>query len=147
MGFVISEGDRSVGLELLGYEFPQAEGDGFDANWLRVGVRCAIGADSREYEDCCLRSNEVAEIAEALESVLRGERSGAIMSFMEPYLMLSAARTGENFVFLVQYVYDTAGSAWKYFSVSQTMDAQTLSGLCGELRRMYARFPYREPKE
>ena len=39
MSVTFTENNKRLELSILGYEFPDAEGDYFDANWLNVGIR------------------------------------------------------------------------------------------------------------
>jgi hypothetical protein len=72
---VLIEGEEGTKVELNvgGYQFPekQAQGPGFDhdANWLRVQGHVFDGVQSWSFDDPCLMTTEVAELAAWLRGV------------------------------------------------------------------------------
>ena len=146
MSITLAENDKRLELDILGYEFPDAEGDYFDANWLNVGVVYDDGSLSFRQVDSCLLSFELEELTGTLDAILEGRETGTITDFTEPYLTLSVTRTGERFDMQVRFVYDT-GSPWKEVSVCQGMDRRELAELNDGLKEMYARFPRRDRKD
>ena len=142
MSITLTENDKRLELDILGYEFPDAEDDYFDANWLNVGIHYDDGSLSFRQVDSCLLSFELKELTETLDAILEGRETGTATDFMEPYLTLSVTRKGEGYDVQSRFVYDT-GSPWKEVCVCQEMDSRELADLNTELKKMYARFPRR----
>ena len=146
MSIILTENDKRLELDVLGYEFPDAEGDYFDANWLNVGICYDDGSLSFRQVDSCLLAFELEELTETLDAILEGRETGTATDFMEPYLTLSVTRTGERFDVQARFVYDT-GSPWKEVSVCQGMDRRALEQMNDGLKEMYARFPRRDKRD
>ncbi len=145
MSITLIKNNKSLELDVLGYEFPDAEGDWFDANWLNVGVHYDDGSLSFRQVDSCLLAFELAELTETVDAILEGRESGTITDFTEPYLDFAVTRVGETYAVQARFVYDT-GSPWKEVCVCQGMDRRELADLNAELKKMYARFPRRDGK-
>ena len=146
MSVTLTENDKRLELDVLGYEFPDAEGDYFDANWLNVGIAYDDGNLSFHQIDSCLLAFELEELTETLDAILEGRETGTATDFMEPYLTLSVTRKGEGFDVQIRFVYDT-GSPWKEVCVCLEMDSRELRKMNDSLKEMYARFPRREGKD
>ncbi len=146
MSVTLFEISKWLELDILGYEFPEAEGDYFDANWLNVGIRYDDGSLSFRQVDSCLLAFELEELTETLDAILEGRESGMITDFTEPYLALAVTRTEETYAVQARFVYDT-GSPWKEVCVCQKMDRRALAELNDGLKAMYARFPRRDGKD
>ena len=146
MSVTFTENNKRLELDVLGYEFPDAEGDWFDANWLNVGVAYDDGSLSFRQVDSCLLTFELAELTGTLDAILEGRESGTITDFTEPYLALAVTRTAETYALQLRFVYDTEGK-WKTVCVCQALDRRALAELNAELKAMYARFPKRETRE
>ncbi len=142
MSVTLTENDKRLELDILGYEFPDAEGDYFDANWLNVGISYEDGNLSFRQIDSCLLAFELVELTETLDAILEGRETGTATDFMEPYLTFAVTRTGERFDVQLRFVYDT-GSPWKEVYVCQEMDRRELKEMNDGLKEMYARFPRR----
>ena len=146
MSITLTENNKRLELDVLCYEFPDAEGDYFDANWLNVGVVYDDGSLSFRQVDSCLLTFELEELTETLDAILEGRESGTITDFTEPYLALSVTRTAETYAVQLRFVYDTEGK-WKTVYVCEALDRRALAEMNAELKAMYARFPRREARE
>lgn len=73
-------------LTLLGYQYPDAEGEPYDANWLRVRVDAVGSQGAWSAVDPCLLAEEAERLAEWLEELHEGRATPAL-SFMEPALL------------------------------------------------------------
>ena len=146
MSITLIENNKRLELDVLGYEFPDAEDDYFDANWLNVGIRYEDGSLSFRQVDSCLLAFELAELTETLDAILEGRESGTITDFMEPYLTFAVTRMGEGYDVQARFVYDT-GSPWKEVCVRQEMDRRELKEMNDGLKEMYARFPRRDKRD
>ncbi len=146
MSITLTENNKRLELDILGYEFPDAEGDYFDANWLNVGIAYDDGNLSFRQIDSCLLAFELEELTETLDAILEGREAGTATDFMEPYLALSVTRMGEGYDVQARFVYDT-GSPWKEVCVCQEMDRRELTQMNDALKAMYARFPRRDRRD
>ena len=146
MSISLTENNKRLELDVLGYEFPDAKGDYYDANWLNVGIRYDDGSLSFRQVDSCLLAFELEELTETLDVILEGRESGTITDFMEPYLTFAVTRTEETYAVQLRFVYDTDGP-WKEVSVCQGMDRRELQKMNDALKEMYQRFPRRDGKD
>ncbi|MBR4692867.1 MAG: hypothetical protein IKP17_08920 [Oscillospiraceae bacterium] len=146
MSITLTENDKRLELDILGYEFPEGGSDLYDVNWLVVGVAYDDGSLSFRQEDSCLLAYELRELTEALDGIVEGRETGLIRTFMEPYLSIAVTRVGEVYALQVRFVYDTAGP-WKAVGVCRGLDRRELAELNERLKAMYARFPRREVQE
>lgn len=79
-------------LTLLGYQYPDAEGEPYDANWLRVRVDAVGPQGAWSAVDPCLLTEEAERLAEWLEELNQGRATPAL-SFMEPALLFRRVET------------------------------------------------------
>jgi len=86
-------------LILLGYQYPDAEGEPYDANWLLVRVDAVGPQGAWSVTDPCLLTREVASLAEWLELLPSGQADPAV-SFLEPALLFRLVQRegGERFL-------------------------------------------------
>ncbi len=146
MSITLTENDKRLELDVLGYEFPDAEGDYFDSNWLNVGIRYEDGSLSFRQVDSCLLAFELEELTETLDAILDGRETGTATDFTEPSLTFTVTRTAETYAVQLRFVYDT-GSPWKEVCVYQEMDRRELRKMNDGLKEMYARFPRRDKRD
>ena len=146
MSITFTENNKRLELDILGYEFPDAEGDYFDANWLNVGISYDDGSLSFRQVDSCLLAFELEELTETLDAILEGRETGTATDFTEPYLAFAVTVVGGRCAVQIRFVYDT-GSPWKEVCVRQEMDLRELADLNTELKKMYARFPRRDKRD
>jgi hypothetical protein len=74
-------------MQLLGYMYPDAEGEPYDANWLLVRVDIAGPQGAWSVTDPCLLTHEVTRLADWLEMISKGGKSPPAISFLEPALL------------------------------------------------------------
>ncbi len=82
-------------LTLLGYQFPDAEGEPYDANWLLVRVDAAGPRGAWSVTDPCLLTHEAAALAAWLESAPTGQ-APPVISFLEPALIFRLVRSANG---------------------------------------------------
>jgi hypothetical protein len=87
-------------LELLGYKYPDAEGEPYDANWLLVRVDAAGPQGAWSITDPCLLTYEASRLADWLEAVGKGAKAAPALSFLEPGLLFRQVERegGERFL-------------------------------------------------
>jgi hypothetical protein len=74
-------------LELLGYKYPDAEGEPYDANWLLVRVDAVGPQGAWSVTDPCLLTYEATRLADWFTALANGERAAPALSFLEPGLL------------------------------------------------------------
>jgi len=79
--------DASFYLTILGYQYPDAAGEPFDANWLSIHVEAAGLDGAWTGTDPCLLTYEVVRLADWLESVANARIFSPAISFLEPVLL------------------------------------------------------------
>jgi hypothetical protein len=78
-------------LDVVGYQFPNADLDGWDSEWLIVAGAVSCDRGKWKFRDPCLTTFELQALAEWFRS-LTNEGSSSDIGFTEPNL--SFARTG-----------------------------------------------------
>ncbi len=89
--------DASFYLGILGYQYPDAAGEPYDANWLSIHVEASGPQGAWTGTDPCLLTYEAARLADWLEAVANGEETSPAISFLEPVLLfrlIDGERTG-----------------------------------------------------
>ncbi len=79
--------DASFYLGILGYQYPDAAGEPYDANWLSIHVEASGPQGAWTGTDPCLLTYEAARLADWLEAVANGEEISPAISFLEPVLL------------------------------------------------------------
>ena len=110
----IVEENNSIRFDVLGYQFPKCMNSkpndyNYDANWLTIKVTYTTSEGTNEYTDSCLLTYELNEVVTGIDNLIGSRQSGYISDFMEPYLKIAIAKSGENYVFQFYFVYDTTG--------------------------------------
>jgi hypothetical protein len=84
-------------LEIVGYEFPEAEAE-YDSNWLLIRLSATLLEDSWTATDPFLLTYEVAELANWLEEIARGTAAEMEIGFIEPniWFQVVAAANGQS---------------------------------------------------
>jgi hypothetical protein len=87
-------------LKLLGYKYPDAEGEPYDANWLQVRVDAVGPQGAWSVTDPCLLTYEATRLADWLMAVGTGATAAPAISFLEPGLLFRQVERegGEKFL-------------------------------------------------
>ncbi len=83
----IRAGGSIFALEILGYQYPDAVGEPYDANWLQVRVDASGPQGAWSVTDPCLLVSEAVRLAEWLAAVGSGAEASPALSFLEPGLL------------------------------------------------------------
>lgn len=88
----------SLGLSIVGYQFPQMATEEYDSNWLMIQINVSHPKGDWTSTDPSLLTYEVAEFAEWLEAIHNGESVQPVIGFIEPNLEFHLVMTddGEN---------------------------------------------------
>jgi hypothetical protein len=79
--------EASLYLTILGYQYPDAAGEPYDANWLSIHVEAAGPGGAWTGTDPCLLTYEAARLAAWMEAVAAGQKASPAISFLEPVLL------------------------------------------------------------
>ena len=139
-------------LTLLGYQYPDAEGEPYDANWLLVRVDVAGLQGAWSVTDPCLLTREAAALADWLEKVPAGHSAPAI-SFLEPALLfrLGEHQNGQRFLrihfgSLVYPVWSSKPGLARQSSdrwLDFPLDRLDMAAAAGSLRSQLRKYPAR----
>lgn len=88
--------DASFYLTILGYQYPDAAGEPYDANWLSIHVEASGPDGAWTGTDPCLLTYETARLADWLEDVATGADVPPAISFLEPVLLFRLVNTSEG---------------------------------------------------
>jgi hypothetical protein len=88
--------DASFYLTILGYQYPDAAGEPYDANWLSIHVEASGPEGAWTGTDPCLLTYETARLADWLEAVASGEKADPAISFLEPVLLFRLVNTEQG---------------------------------------------------
>lgn len=83
-------------LQVLGYKYPDAEGEPYDANWLLIRVDAAGAQGAWSVIDSCLLAHEVDYLADWLDAIRSGKQYSPALTFLEPALLFRCLDRGEN---------------------------------------------------
>lgn len=144
----IVEENNSIQFDVLGYQFPKCEKSkpndyNYDANWLTIKVTYTTSGGTNEYTDSCLLTYELNEVVTGINNLIGLKQSGYISDFIEPYLKIAIAKSDENFVFQLHYIYDTSGGDWKTISAVETLSTQQLIEIKEKFVSILVAFPDR----
>ncbi|NLG96567.1 MAG: hypothetical protein GX491_04320 [Chloroflexi bacterium] len=139
----LTAGSSSFQLTILGYQFPDAEGEQYDANWLIVRVDVESPRGSWTATDPCLLTYEAAQLAEWIEKVAQGEPVQPGMKFLEPALLFRLTNEGNLRIYFSSFLrpeWAQEGEApFLEFPVSQV----DLAAAARDLRVQIRRYPQR----
>ncbi len=105
--------DASFYLTILGYQYPDAAGEPYDANWLSIHVEAAGPEGAWTGTDPCLLTYEAARLAAWLDGVASGEDVPPAISFLEPVLLFRR-REGENGTTLRVHFGNLINPSWRH---------------------------------
>lgn len=83
-------------MQVLGYKYPDAEGEPYDANWLVIRVDAAGARGAWSVVDSCLLAHEIEYLADWFEAIRSGKQYSPALTFLEPALLFRCLDRGEN---------------------------------------------------
>lgn len=142
----IDDRNKTIEFGILGYQFPNAgrskpNDPDYDANWLTVQVNYTEDGTTAHFQDSCVLTWELQEMAEALTDILADRETAYISDFMEPYLKFAVAKAGDKFTFTIDFVCDVSEGEWKKINTTQLMDREQLSTICDEIKHYLTTYP------
>jgi hypothetical protein len=88
--------DTSFCLTILGYQYPDAAGEPYDANWLSIHIEATGPTGAWSGTDPCLLTYEAALLVNWLQSVAAGSEFPPAISFLEPVLLFRLVKTARG---------------------------------------------------
>ena len=132
-------------LAIIGYQFPEIEGDRFDSNWLLIKYSITNSKGTWTATDPCMLTSEVAELAIWLDKVSSGEKYQSEFAFMEPEIefLCTQNETGEEvlrvYIHSEYAIPPTMVELWVEFLLEDI----DLGSVAKNLRRQLEKFPER----
>lgn len=151
----LSAKDASFSLTILGYQYPDAAGEPYDANWLSIHVEAAGPDGAWTGTDACLLTYETARLADWLAALANGQEVPPAISFLEPVLLFRLIDGKQGKILRVHFG-NLVNPSWRHLEagakrVGASPDlwldfplAETdISGAASDLRQQRKRYPDR----
>ena len=143
----IGHGNTWFELAVVGYQFPDAEVDGWDSEWLRIAGVVSCDCGKWKFSDPCLTTFELKALAAWLRSIPT-EGPGKAIGFTEPNLSFSHAGLAEGLV--ISFAQECA-PPWsteqeKYgegFSLTFPIELNDCTALAAGIENILEQFPVR----
>ncbi len=146
--------DASFYLTILGYQYPDAAGEPYDANWLSIHVEASGPEGAWTGTDPCLLTYEAARLADWLEAASAGAEPAPAISFLEPVLLFRLLNTARGKVLRVHFG-NLINPSWRQLDGAPTpvhnpdlsldfpLTETDLAGAANSLRQQLKRYPDR----
>jgi len=143
----IGHGNTCFEFAVVGYQFPDAEVDGWDSEWLRVAGVVSCDRGKWKFSDPCLTTFELKALADWLRST-PAEGSGKTIGFTEPNLSFARADLDEGLVisFAQECAPPSATEQEKYgdgFSLTFPIELNDCTALAMGIENILEQFPVR----
>lgn len=140
---LISEKNKSIDFNVVGYEFPYERSTDYDANWLNIKIAHNDGKEEKTYTDNCSLTYELSGLIDAFQKIIDGEDNGYISSFMEPFLSICITNVDEYIIFVLSFVYDASEDEMPKISITAKWTRLEAEEKLKELKDMERKFPQR----
>lgn len=144
---LISERNKSINFNVIGYEFPcekpSKKDFNYEANWLFLEFVCCDETINKTYTDACLLTYELSDLTNALQKVINGSENSYISDFMEPYLSICITKIDEFIIFVLSFVYDTTDGKRSKIGVTAKWTMTEAKDKLKELKDTELKFPER----
>ena len=136
---IFTDGEKTLKLQILGYEFPELSGKGseysFEANWLVLrGTYTNEDGETAIFTKGCVLTYELTALA--------GLKNGFVSDFEEPVLFMQVDAAEEcNFRMKVSFVMDMDEADIEPDSIEMMMTAEEVKTLAGEVQELADRYP------
>ena len=144
---VFTDGEKTLKLQILGYEFPELSGKGpeydFEANWLVLrGTYTDEEGETAIFTKGCVLTYELTALAAELKVLAAGLKSGFVSDFEEPVLFMEADAAEEGtFRVKISFVMDMDDADLDPESIELTMTSEELKALACEVQELADRYP------
>lgn len=139
---------EEIDFSVVDYQFPEAEKSkpndfDYDANWLKIRVTHTKDGKTEPFEDSCVLTYELEELADAVADLLSGKKNSYISEFMEPYLRFAIAEAEGRYMVQIQFVSYADKDRWDTVGAAQLFSAEMLADAERELRGYLRAYPKR----
>jgi hypothetical protein len=146
--------DASFYLTILGYQYPDAAGEPYDANWLSIHVEASGPEGAWTGTDPCLLTYEAVRLADWLDAVSNGTESAPAISFLEPVLLFRLLYTARGKTLRVHFG-NLINPSWRQLNSAHSPSASPdlwldfpltetdLAAAASSLRQQLKRYPDR----
>ena len=141
-----SNGERSLTVKVLGYEFPDRTGGGeeydYDANWLVLEGVYNDGKLERSFINSCLLTCELQALAAGLKLLTSGVQDVYQSEFNDPYFEVTAELVGINqYLLYASFSMLVAEDRWQNFGTECFMTGEELKALIADIESELRAFP------
>ncbi len=146
--------NASFYLGILGYQYPDAAGEPYDANWLSIHVEASGPEGAWTGTDPCLLTYEAVRLAVWLEAVANGEDASPAISFLEPVLLFRLLDSDHGKILRIHFG-NLINPSWRQLDRKREpgsnpdlwldfpLSATNLAAAASELRQQLKRYPDR----
>lgn len=117
--------------------------DDYDANWITVEFSYSDNNLTFTQKVSCLLNYEFESLIDSIDSIILGQETGIIGTFIEPYLSLAITKVKGAYAIQIRFLYDTTDGYWKEVYICEEFDDGNLINLNEEFKVLYKKFPYR----
>ena len=141
-----SNGERSLSIKVLGYEFPERTGGGedydYDANWLVLEGVYNDGSVERSFINSCLLTSELQALCAGLKLLSSGVQDLYQSEFNDPYFEVTAELTGfDQYLLYASFSMLVAEDRWQNFGTECFMTEAQLKALIADIESEIRAFP------
>ena len=142
----IQEENKAITFSVLNYQFPyerfsKPNDINYDANWLIIKVNYEENGELKIFEDPCILTWELQELADQISALLSGRKNEYISEYMEPYIEFSIVKEDDKYRFKIQFVTYASSEEWHIIDAIQLLSADELSMFGKEIREYAKLFP------
>ena len=139
-------GERSLTIDVVGYEFPDRVGGGeeydYDANWLILRGTYCDGKTESIFENSCVLTCELQALAAGLKLMSAGVQDMYQSEFNDPYFEVTAELIGLNrYLIYASFSMLVAEDKWKNFGVECFLTDEELKVLIADIDKANRDFP------
>lgn len=138
--------NRSLTIDVVGYEFPDRVGGGeeydYDANWLILRGVYSDGQVESSFENSCILTCELQALSAGLKLMSAGVQDMYQSEFNDPYFEVTAELIGLNrYLVYASFAMLVAPDKWKNFGVECFLSEEDLKALIADIDSMNRAFP------
>lgn len=131
-------GERSLTLRVVGYEFPERTGAGeeydYDANWLVLEGVYRDGKGERSFRNSCLLTTELQQLAAGLKLLCSGVQDVYESEFNDPYFEVTGELMGPGrYLLYASFSMLVSEDRWQNFGTECILTVDELKALIEEI--------------
>lgn len=131
-------GERSLTLRVVGYEFPERTGAGeeydYDANWLVLEGIYRDSKGERSFRNSCLLTTELQQLAAGLKLLHSGVQDVYESEFNDPYFEVTGELMGPGrYLLYASFSMLVSEDRWQNFGTECILTMDELKALIEEI--------------